>query len=34
MTAVLTAGAVALLLVCLLADRLLPNPFEEDEETP
>lgn len=34
MTALLTAGAVALLLICLLADRMLPNPFEDDEETP
>lgn len=35
MTATLTAGALALLLICALAERMLPNPFEsEDEETP
>lgn len=33
--ALLTAGLLALLAVALLAGRLLPNPYEpEDEDTP
>lgn len=34
MIATLTAGALALLLICVLTGRMLPNPFEDDEETP
>lgn len=34
MTALLTAGVLALFLIYALVERMLPNPFEpEDEET-
>lgn len=34
MTALLTAGVLALFLIYALVERMLPNPFEDDEETP